>query len=588
MPFTQPTLPPVDPATYRARPLMERLQILTTFWAENGYGSPYMLHAIYVAKFLLISTLGGLLVVTLTSPHIGSIFDASTWWHEPIMYQKLILWVAFLEVFGIGGAWGPLTGHFKPFYGGARYFSRPGLLRMAPWPDKVPFTGGVRRTPVDAALYLGYLASLVVALVLPGVQYDASLPHADGGVVRHWALIAPVVLLIVLGLRDKVIFLCGRGEQYLPAMLFFLFLEPHDMLIAGKMLIVVVWVGAGWSKVGKHFENVVPVMVSNTPWSQKFARRAHYRDFPNDLRPSKLALFMAHVGGTTAEIIVPLILLFTTNWQITLFGVIFMVCFHAFITSTFPLAVPLEWNILFGFIAVALFAGYPNGDGYAIYDFSEPWMLPVIAVGLLFFPVLGNIRPDLVSFLPSMRQYAGNWATALWTFSPGAAEKLKRAGMPVGLHREQLVALGVEDDVASINIDLFVAWRSMHSQGRGLLSVLRTHFGDEALDRREVWEGETGANLLLGWNFGDGHIHGIRFLEALREACGFEPGEFVVAWAESQPVQRNYQEWFVFDGALGVVRRGTWKVGDCVAEQPWLPNGPIPLNVTWNATGATP
>lgn len=584
MSFTQPTFPPVDPAEFRTRTLTERMKVLTTFWAEHGYGSPLMLHTIYIAKFVLLSTIGGLLVVTLTSPNVGSILDVGTWWNEPIVYQKLILWVAFLEVFGVGGAWGPLTGHFKPFYGGARYFVRPGLLRMAPWPDTVPFTGGVRRTPVDAALYLGYLASLLVALLLPGVQYGEPLPHAAGGVIRHWAMIAPIVLLVVLGLRDKVVFLCGRGEQYLPAMIFFALLDPHDMLIAGKMLIVVVWVGAGWSKVGKHFENVVPVMVSNTPWSQKFVRRAHYRNFPDDLRPSKLALFLAHVGGTTAEIIVPLVLLFTTNWTVTLVGVIFMVVFHAFITSTFPLAVPLEWNILFGFIAVALFAGYPNGDGFAIYDFSRPWMLPVIAVGLLFFPVLGNVRPDLVSFLPSMRQYAGNWASAVWTFTPGADEKLKRAGMPVGLHREQLAALGIPEDPARMMIDLFVAWRSMHSQGRGLISVLRNYLGDD-LDRRDVWEGETGANVLLGWNFGDGHIHGIRFLEALRSVCAFEPGEYVVAWVESQPVHKDYQEWFVFDGAYGVVQRGTWKVADCIAEQPWLPNGPIPLNVTWRVGG---
>ena len=46
--------------------------------------------------------------------------------------------------------------------------------------------------------------------------------------------------------------------------------------------------------------------------------------------------------------------------------------------------------------------------------------------GLLFFPVLGNLRPDLVSFLPSMRQYAGNWATGMWAFAPGAEEKLDR------------------------------------------------------------------------------------------------------------------------------------------------------------------
>ena len=42
--------------------------------------------------------------------------------------------------------------------------------------------------------------------------------------------------------------------------------------------------------------------------------------------------------------------------------------------------------------------------------------------------MLGNFRPDLVSFLPSMRYYAGNWATSQWLFrrEGGAEEKLDR------------------------------------------------------------------------------------------------------------------------------------------------------------------
>jgi hypothetical protein len=31
-----------------------------------------------------------------------------------------------------------------------------------------------------------------------------------------------------------------------------------------------------------------------------------------------------------------------------------------------------------------------------------------------------------VSFLPSTRQYAGDWASAVWGFAPGAEEKLNR------------------------------------------------------------------------------------------------------------------------------------------------------------------
>ena len=42
-----------------------------------------------------------------------------------------------------------------------------------------------------------------------------------------------------------------------------------------------------------------------------------------------------------------------------------MVVFHLFIISTFPLAVPLEWNVLFAYATVFLFLGFPNWNGYA-------------------------------------------------------------------------------------------------------------------------------------------------------------------------------------------------------------------------------
>ena len=44
---------------------------------------------------------------------------------------------------------------------------------------------------------------------------------------------------------------------------------------------------------------------------------------------------------------------------------------------------------------------------------------------------------------------------------------------------------------------------------------------------------------------------------------------------------RCAQKLVLIDVALGVIEEGTWNVADAVKEQPWLPNGPIPLNVTW-------
>ena len=87
-----------------------------------------------------------------------------------------------------------------------------------------------------------------------------------------------MVLLVLNGLRDKMLFLAARGEQYLPALVFFTVLPFVDMIIALKLLIVVVWIGAGVSKMGRHFANVVPPMVSNSPAVPvKWVKRAHYR-----------------------------------------------------------------------------------------------------------------------------------------------------------------------------------------------------------------------------------------------------------------------------------------------------------------------
>jgi hypothetical protein len=260
------------------------------------------------------------------------------------------------------------------------------------------------------------------------------------------------------------------------------------------------------------------------------------------------------------------------------------VIFHLFITSTFPLAVPLEWNVLFGYATIFLFVGYPSWHGYAITGMSSPWLLLVIVAALLFFPVLGNLRPDLVSFLPSMRQYAGNWASALWAFAPGAEDKLNAVKRPTANQVDQLVAFGYDRKWADVTMQLTIAWRTMHSQGRGLFSLLLRHLPD--IDTRVVREAEFVCNSLTGFNFGDGHLHDEKMIAAVQAQACFEPGELVVVWVESQPVHRGDQAYKVIDAALGVIECGTWQVADAVAEQPWLPNGPIPLQVTWSRDGA--
>ena len=584
MGFKTGDFPPVDLDTFLDRPLFERTKALALHWTQYGFGSPKMIPTTYVVKLLVLYCVIGTALITWSSG-VGPFWDVSGWWDQPVVYQKLVLWTVLLEVVGVAGSWGPIAGKFRPMTGGILFWARPGTIRLRPW-KAVPGTDGDTRTLFDVVLYLGLVASLLTAVVLPGVpsaSLSAVLPDNTSGLVAPWLMIAPIVLLVLCGLRDKTIFLAARGEQYLPAMVFFGTLPFVDMIVAAKLLICMVWIGAGVSKFGRHFTNVIPPMVSNSPCiPSKWIKRAHYRDASGDLRPSRLATFMAHVGGTTVEIITPLVLLFSTDHRLTLAGVVLMVVFHLFITSTFPLAVPLEWNILFGYLAVFLFLGFPNGDGFGVGDMSSPVLTVAIVACLAFFPVLGNLRPDLVSFLPSMRQYAGNWASALWTFTPGAEEKLNRLPhRPTTNQVDQLQALGYPPAVAEVTMQQTIAWRSMHSQGRGLFSVLAARLDD--LDSRTVREAEFGCNSVIGFNFGDGHLHDAQLIAALQKRIGFAPGEFVVCWVESQAIHSSVQHYQLIDAALGVVERGYWKVADAVAEQPWLPNGPIPLTVTWRA-----
>ena len=587
MGFMTPTLPAVDHEAFVRLPLRDRIKILVLKWVDYGYGVPRAIHILYIAKLVAFYAIAGIAIATATSG-LPAFWHVSEWWNQPVVYEKAILWTILLEALGLAGSWGPLAGKTKPMTGGYRFWARPNTIRLRPW-RRVPFTAGNRRTWFDIALYFALIVSLLVPLVLPGVHSDslwAALPSNTSGLVNPALLVAPIALLVLIGLRDKTIFLAARGEQYLPALVFFAALPFVDMIIALKVLIFTVWFWAGVSKFGLHFTSVIPPMVSNSPsMPLRWLKRAHYRGHPDNLLPSHLATFMAHGPGTVIEIIAPLTLLLSPWPWLTLIAVAIMVSFHLFIISTFPLAVPVEWNALFAYAVIFLYWGFPNWQGYAMWDMSSPWLTVVILAALCFFPVLGNFRPDLVSFLPAMRQYAGNWASATWAFAPGAEEKLNRVTRSAGNQVDQLIDFGYDPLVAEIFAQQTVGWRAMHSQGRGLFSVLLKNLPD--IDRRTVREAEVVCNTLIGFNFGDGHLHNEDLIEAVQDEARFEPGELIVVWVESQPIHRRTQHYKVIDAALGVIERGTWNVADAVAEQPWLPNGPIPLNVTWTRPEAS-
>jgi hypothetical protein len=575
-------MPPVDPAEFGDLPFMDRMRLLATHWVDYGFGGPKQIHLLYVFKLIFYVGVG-LTITFFTTPGLGGFGDIAHWWSQPIVYQKLMIWTILFETLGLASSSGPLAFKFSPMIGGCLYWARTGTIRVAPWPGKVPGTAGDERTWLDVGLYLAILANLVFLLVRPGVFTDHALLGSAGQLAAA-PLFSYLALLVVMGLRDKTVFLASRAEQYVPTLFMFAALSFTNFMIGAKLAIVIIWMGAAVSKFGYHFTNVIPPMLSNTPWiSSLRLKRSLYRDYPEDLRPSKVATMVAHVGGTVVEICIPLTLLFSTNRTITLLAILGMITFHLFITSTFPLAVPLEWNIFFCFATATLFWNFPAQSGFGVGDLDPMWLLPVILAALLFFPILGNLRPDLVSFLPSMRQYAGNWASATWAFRPGAEEKLNTHLVKTGANQVDQLTAAFGPEVAEIFMQKAVAWRTMHSQGRALISLMMRHL--DSLDAYTIREAEFTCSTVIGWQFGDGHLHNEALIESVQKRCNFEPGEVVVVWIESQPIHKDHLEYKVIDAALGVVERGTYRAKDAVEAQPWLPDGPIPHAVTWTLDG---
>ena len=121
----------------------------------------------------------------------------------------------------------------------------------------MPFTRGDRRTVFDVALYVVILANLVYLLVAPGQRYDL-VPDGKAGLLPAWAILSYLVLICLMGLRDKTVFLAARSEQYPLILLAFAMLTNYtDMILTAKITIVIVWCGAAFSKLGHHFSATV-------------------------------------------------------------------------------------------------------------------------------------------------------------------------------------------------------------------------------------------------------------------------------------------------------------------------------------------
>jgi hypothetical protein len=544
-----PKPPPYDPLEWARKPLFERGRMVCAAWAVQGYGAPTSALLFYSLKVFLY--IGAWSAFCSTSPGLGGLGRLGEWWLSPVAFQKAVLWSALFEGLGLGCGSGPLTGRYFPPFGGALYFLRPGTTKLSLAP-KLPLFGGTRRTLFDVALYAALCAALLRALLAPAI-----------GPAYLW----PIALLVpLLAVCDKTTFLALRGEHYWTTAVVFLF--ASDWIAGAKAVQLALWFFAGFSKLNHHFAPVVCVMTSNSPLLRfERLRKAMYRSYPDDLRPSGLASVMGH-AGTALELSVPVVLGLATHAGPLLWvGLAMMMALHLYITSNVPMGVPIEWNFMVVYGAWALFYAHPEVSVLQ----AGPWPLALfLVVMLLVVPVLGNLFPEKLSFLASMRYYAGNWACSVWLFKKGAEEKLGKLTKSAAWVYDQL-ALFYDKPTAVGLVGKVVAFCMMHLHGRALPLLVPKALGAGHLEEYEWVDGEIVAGLVLGWNFGDGHLHDEALLAAVQEQCGFEEGELRCVFIESQPLGKSTLAWRVADAKSGQREKGVVEVSELMSRQPWEP-----------------
>ena len=545
MTIPKPLLPPYDIREWQKKPFAERLKSVCQAWAVQGYGTPWPIYLVYLLKIALY--VGGWCFFCSFTPGLGDPRSISSWWFAPEAFQKAVLWSMAFEGLGLGCGSGPLTGRYYPPIGGVLYFARPGTTKMPLLPG-LPLLGGDRRTLFDVALYVAHYAFLIRALALPAISPAALVPT--------------LILLPLLGLTDKTIFLAARAEHYYSALVCFLF--PGDWLAGSKVIWAAIWLWAATSKLNHHFPSVVAVMQSNSPLTGFGSLRERlFRRFPEDLRPSRLAHAMAHFG-TVVEYTFPVVLLAGDGGVSTRIALGAMLLFHVFITSSIPMGVPLEWNVLMVYGAFFLF-GHHAGAG--VLPLTTPVLLGYLAVACFLVPLLGNLFPARISFLCAMRYYSGNWAYSIWLFKGQSSRKLDAHLTKSAPRVQDQLAKFYDEETTIALLSKVIAFRAMHLHGRLLSLLVPKAVAD--IDAYEWLDGEIVAGVVLGWNFGEGHLHQTQLLRAVQRQCGFAEGELRCIFVEAQPMGRPSLSWTIADAATGVRETGTTAVRDLHDLQPW-------------------
>ena len=544
--FMKPQELPYDYNVWNKKSYAEKAKMVCQAWAMQGFGAPKFTIFFYSFKIILYVWIWT--IFCSFSISLGTFENIATWWFKFEALGKAIAWTMLLESIGLGGGSGPLTGRYMPPFGGILYYLRPKTIKV-PYFNKLSDS----RNFFDISLYLTFIYFLIKLCFAPAITPQLVLPI--------------VIILPILGLLDIQLFLGARGDVWYPAL--FVFIFPEELKAGLTFCWFGVWFWAAFSKLTPSFPSVVSVMISNSPFMGfKWLKKMLFKSYPDDLRMRSSANFIAHLG-TVIEFSLPIFLLLNTlffkNETFALYGLIGISIFHLFIFSNFPMGVPLEWNVMMVYGAWLLF-----GSQHILLPFEihSPLLIFILSLSLFILPLLGNFFPKYISFLLSMRYYAGTWGYSVWLFKNNTKmEKLEPNIVKTSPDLRKQLGMFYDTKTSLSILSRFISFRLMHVPGRVLVDLIPKavkNFNDY------YWlDGEMMAGEVVGWNFGEGHLHNEKLLKSVQKRCNFEKEELRVVMVESPRLHNGQLHWRIYDAKDGLLDNGFAYINELKEKKPW-------------------
>lgn len=546
--FMLPAKLPYNYVAWEQLPFNKRAKKVCQAWATQGFGAPKFAYFFYLFKIAFYVWMW--LIFCSYSSSLGGFSTINEWWFNIEALGKAIFWTCLLEVIGFGGACGPLGARYLPPLGGMLYYLRPGTIKIPAFPNLI---SNDSRNWFDITLYVSLLFCLLNLCLCSAITLQLVLPI--------------IILLPIIALFDRQIYLAARADVWYPAM--FVFLFPADTVSALKILWIAIWLWAAFSKLQPSFSSVVSVMICNSPVLNFFwLKKRLFKNYPDDLRLSKDTNLVAHFG-TVVEFVLPLFILVGCLVGLSpnmLFYAIFgMMLFHSFIFVNFPMAVPMEWNVIMVYGSWVLFYAQPNVLPFSI---QQPAIILLFSILLFALPLMGNFFPKYISFLLSMRYYAGTWPYNLWLFKKGAKlQNLEPNLIKTSPDLRKQLAFFYDEITSKGILSKVIAFRLMHLPGRLLHQLLPKAVNN--IDEYYWQDGEFIAGEVGGWNFGDGHLSSETMLASVQKRGAFASGELRVIMVESPQLHTGKLHWRIYDAHDGLLEEGFGKINELKALMPW-------------------